>query len=56
MAKKTKFPKTKVRVNFRLEPSMVQWMKKFAKKNKMTVTAVVERAIDHMEDKASGRA
>jgi predicted DNA-binding ribbon-helix-helix protein len=51
MAKKT----AKVRANFRLEKDILQWMKRFAKKNKMTVTAVVERAVEHMRGAADGR-
>lgn len=42
----------KIRMNFRLDAWKVQWMKKFAKKNRMTVTAVVERALDHMSEEA----
>jgi hypothetical protein len=58
MAKKKRTVKeapTKVRMNFRLDPSQVQWMKKFAKKNEMTVTAVVELALNRVEDAKNGR-
>ena len=46
---------TKVRVNYRLERWIVRWVKRYAKEQKVTATAVVERALKHMEDHSHGR-
>ncbi len=43
--------KRKIRKNYRIDPKLTAWVKKHAKKNKITETQVVEIALKDMKAK-----
>lgn len=55
MKKPSKNGHRKVPTNIRLDPGLKKWAQSFAKKEDVTFTEILERALDHMREAANGR-